>query len=154
MLDLEAIKARLELCNHGILDHALLRTDIPALVAEVERLRAELRELETSLAANWKKLAEDAVAQNERLRAEVERLRAAHGRSEVERDSETRWAHHYQQQAEKLQTEVERLRALAHRAHRVMNLYGNITNWPSEMPGEYADVINELRAAVEVHHAD
>ena len=40
------------------------------------------------------------------------------------------------------------LLAVAKRAAAVMNLYGNITNWPMEMPHEYADVINDLRAAI------
>lgn len=35
------------------------------------------------------------------------------------------------------------------RAARVMNEYGNITNWPPEMPAEYAEVINELRSGVD-----
>jgi hypothetical protein len=34
------------------------------------------------------------------------------------------------------------------RASKAMNDYGNITNWPSEMPNEYPNAINALRAAI------
>ena len=34
------------------------------------------------------------------------------------------------------------------KAVRVMNTFGNITNWPEEMPQEYAEAINEGRTAL------
>lgn len=33
-------------------------------------------------------------------------------------------------------------------AARVMNDYGNATNWPPDMPMEYAEAVNALRAAI------
>ena len=45
----------------------------------------------------------------------------------------------------------ERVKALlkaADFAQRTMNDYGNATNWPPDMPMEYATAINKLRDAV------
>ena len=40
------------------------------------------------------------------------------------------------------------LLAAAVQAATVMNAFGNITNWPPDMPLAYAKSINELRAAI------
>lgn len=54
---------------------------------------------------------------------------------------------------EALEAKVERLRLLCAHAADIMNNYGNMINWPDNVPQEYAATINKLRRAANIEGA-